>query len=253
MHGRKNEMSGFRSLEGRQRRLVIPDLTNKNDIRRLTKRTPQPGRKTAGVTSRLSLSEMTALAGELILDGIFDCHYMPHQVLVHPLKEGGDGGGFPRAGWARYKNQAVLASAPLGQEPFGRSERFQCRHAGLDAAQDRTEAAHCAVQAHAVARMRARDEAAVAIHVALCVRAAGLPECGDVREREAFVAEHDDLFVDFKPRHLVLLKKDIARLLLLRGVENAVDVLRHGSRNFYHARIRSKRCRLIWTRRNRCY
>src|SRR2546430_5173534 len=26
-----------------------------------------------------------------------------------------------------------------GQEPFGRSERFQCRHDGLDAAQDRTE------------------------------------------------------------------------------------------------------------------
>src|SRR5258707_8605129 len=37
MHGRKNEMSRFRSLEGRQRSLVIPDLTNKNDIRRLTK------------------------------------------------------------------------------------------------------------------------------------------------------------------------------------------------------------------------
>src|SRR6058998_1967631 len=59
MQGRNNEMSS----------LVIPDLTNENDIRRLTKRTPQPARKTAGVTSHLSLSEMTALAGELILDG----------------------------------------------------------------------------------------------------------------------------------------------------------------------------------------
>jgi len=43
------------------------------------------------------------------------------------------------------------------------------------------------------------------------------------------------LFIDLKPWHLVLLKEDVARLLLLRGVENAVDVLRHGSlRNFYH-------------------
>jgi hypothetical protein len=29
---------------------------------------------------------------------------------------------------------------------------------------------------------------------------------------------------------------------LLRGVENAVDVLRHDSRNIYHARTRGKRC-----------
>ena len=130
----------------------------------------------------------------------------------------------------------MLASAPSGQEPFGRSERFQCRHFGLDAAQDRTEAAHGAVQAHAVARMRARDEAGVAIPVAVAlrVRAARLPECGHVRERHGFFAEHDDLFIDLKPRYLVLLKEDVARLLLLRGVENAVEFLLHGSRNFYH-------------------
>ena len=117
------------------------------------------------------------------------------------------------------------------EEPLGRSERFQCRHVGLDAAQDRSEAAHGAVQAHAVARMRARDEAGVAIHVAiaLSVRAASLPEGGDVRERQGFVPEHDDLFINLKPRYLVLLKEDVARLLLLRGVENAVDVLLHGS------------------------
>ena len=78
MHGRNNEMSGFRSLQRRQRSLVIPDLTDKNDIRRLTKRTPQPDRKSAGVTSDLSLGEMTAIAGELILDGILDRHYMSH-------------------------------------------------------------------------------------------------------------------------------------------------------------------------------
>jgi hypothetical protein len=30
-----------------------------------------------------------------------------------------------------------------------------------------------------------------------------------------------------KPRYLVLLEEDVTRLLLLRGVENAVDVLRH--------------------------
>src|SRR5204863_1413064 len=215
MQGRNNEMSRLRSLKCSQRRLVISDLTNENDIRRLTKRTPQSGRKTAGVTSHLSLSEMTALAGELILDGILDRHYMSHQVLVHPLKEGRDRGGFPRAGWSRYQNQAVLASAPSVQEPLGRSELFQSRHVGLDAAQDRTEAAHGAVKAHAVTRMCARDEAAVAIHVAVAlrVRAAGLPECGDVRERQAFVAEYDDLFIDLKPRYLVLLKEDIACLL----------------------------------------
>src|SRR5205809_2187150 len=95
MHGRKNEMSGFRSLQGRQRSLVIPDLTDKNDIRRLTKRAPQSGRKSAGVTSDLSLGEMTAIASELILDGILDRHYVSHQVLIHPLNEGGDGSGFP--------------------------------------------------------------------------------------------------------------------------------------------------------------
>ena len=50
----------------------------------------------------------------------------------------------------------------------------------------------------------------------------------------------DDLFIDFKPRYLVLLKENIARLLLLRGVENAVDVLRHGCRNFYCARLGRK-------------
>ena len=130
----------------------------------------------------------------------------------------------------------MFASTPPGQEPLGRSERFQGRHAGLDAAQDRTEAAHGAVQAHAVARMRARDEAGVAIPVAVAlrVRAARLPERGHVRERHGFLAEDDDLFIDLQPRYLVLLKEDVARLLLLRGVENAVDVLRHGSRNFYH-------------------
>jgi len=76
----------------------------------------------------------------------------------------------------------------------------------------------------------------------LCAFAPGLPEGGHVRERHRFVAEHDDLFIYFQPRYLVLLKEDVARLLLLRGVENAVDVLRHGSRNFYHPRIRGKRC-----------
>src|SRR5438093_8959200 len=97
--------------------------------------------------------------------------------------------------------------------------------------------------------MCARDEAAVAIHVAVAwrVRAAGLPEGGQLRERERFLAEHNDLFIDLKPRYLVLLKKDVARLLLLRGVENAVDVLRHGSSaTSTTARIRGKGCLLIW-------
>ena len=84
----------------------------------------------------------------------------------------------------------MLTRAPSGQEPVGQPERFQARHAGLDAAQDRTEAAHGAVKVHAVARMRARDEAAVTIHVALCVRAAGLPECSHLCGRQRFVAEH---------------------------------------------------------------
>src|SRR5947207_15990490 len=74
MQGRNNEMSGLRSLEGGQCRLVIPDLTNKNDIRRLTKRTPQSGRKTSAVTSHVSMTEVTALAGELIIDRILDRH-----------------------------------------------------------------------------------------------------------------------------------------------------------------------------------
>ena len=76
---------------------------------------------------------------------------------------------------------------------------------------------------------------------ALRVRAASLPEGGYVRERQGFVPEHDDLFIDLKPRYLVLLKEDVARLLLLRGVENAFDVLRHGCRNFYYAWIGRKR------------
>jgi hypothetical protein len=38
---------------------------------------------------------MTAIAGELVFDGILDGHNVPHQVLVHPLKERRDGGGFP--------------------------------------------------------------------------------------------------------------------------------------------------------------
>src|SRR5262245_28375298 len=95
MQGRNNEMSGFRSLEGRQRRLVIPDFTNKNDIRRLTKRAPQAGGKSAGVTPDLSLREIRAIVGELILDRILDRHDMSHLVFVYPLKQGRDGGGFP--------------------------------------------------------------------------------------------------------------------------------------------------------------
>src|SRR5437762_11375740 len=78
MQGRNNEMSGLRSLQGRQCGFVIPDLTDENDIRRLTKCAPQPDRKGAGVASDLSLGEMTALAGELILDGIIDRHYVSH-------------------------------------------------------------------------------------------------------------------------------------------------------------------------------
>src|SRR5438309_5873780 len=78
MQGRNNEMSGFRRLQRRQRRLVIADLTDKNDIWRLTKRAPQPARKRAGIASDLPLGEMTALAGEVILDGVLDCHYVSH-------------------------------------------------------------------------------------------------------------------------------------------------------------------------------
>src|SRR5437762_12572326 len=111
MHGRNNEMSGLRSLEGRQRRFVIPDLTDKNDIRCLPKGAPQSARKSPGVASDLSLGEMTAIAGELILDWILDRHYVSHEVLVHPLNERRDGGGFPGAGRPRDKDEAVLASA----------------------------------------------------------------------------------------------------------------------------------------------
>ena len=101
MQGRNNQMSCFRSLERRQRRFVIPDLTNENDIRRLTKGAPQPGGKSAGVTPDLSLREIRAIVGELILDRILDRHDMSHLVLVYPLKQGGDGGGFPGAGCSR--------------------------------------------------------------------------------------------------------------------------------------------------------
>src|SRR5262249_52421099 len=87
------------------------------------------------------------------------------------------------------------------------------------------------MQAHAVARMRARDEAAVAIHVAAAsrVRTARLPERGHLRERQRFFAKHNDLFIDLQPRCFVLLKEDVTRLLLFRRVENAVNVWRHGS------------------------
>src|SRR5689334_19267177 len=103
----------------------------------------------------------------------------------------------------------MLASAPPGQEPFGRSELVQSRHLGLDATQDRSEAAHGAVQAHAVTRIRARDEAAVAIHVAVAlhVRSTSLPERGNLRARHGFVAKDADLFVDLQPRYLILLKE----------------------------------------------
>jgi hypothetical protein len=37
------------------------------------------------------------------------------------------------------------------------------------------------------------------------------------------------LFIDLETRNLVLLKKDVARLLLLGGVKDVVDVLLHGS------------------------
>ena len=75
----------------------------------------------------------------------------------------------------------------------GAPSAFKLGTLGLDAAQDRSEATHGAVQVYAVARMRARDEAAVAIHVAVAlrVRAAGLPEVGHLRERHGFFAEHD--------------------------------------------------------------
>src|SRR4029453_1447720 len=146
--------------------------------------------------------------------------------------------------WSRYKYQAVLASSPSGQKPLGRSERFQRRHAGLDAAQDRAEAAHGAVQVHTVARMRARDKAAVAIHVAVTirVRAASLPEGGYLRERQRFFVEHNDLFIDLKPRHLVLLEEDVTRLLLFRSVKNAVDVLLHGSQLLLRTDRSQTRC-----------
>src|SRR5262249_7625817 len=231
MHSRKNKMSGFRCLESRQRRLVIPNLTKKNHIRRLTKRAPQPACKSAGVTADLSLGEMTAIAGKLILDGILDCHYVSYQVVVHPLKERRYRSGFPGAGRPCYKNQAVPASAPSGQEPLGGSERFQAGHAGLDAAQNRTEPTHGAVQVHAVTRLRARDEPAIAIHLAVPLRipAAGLPQGGQLLERQGFLTEHDDLLIDLKPGYLVLLKEDVTRLLPFRGVENAVDILRHRS------------------------
>src|SRR4029077_4752667 len=103
--------------------------------------------------------------------------------------------------------------------------------------------------------MRARDEAAVAIHVAVAlhVRATGLPERGHLRERDRLLAEHNDLFIDLKPRYLVLLKEDVTCLLLLCCVENAVDVLRHGLPIFYHARRRGKRCLLICKLRRTCY
>src|SRR5262249_52218679 len=117
-----------------QRRLVIPDLANKNNIRRLTKRAPQAGGKRSRVTSDLSLSEMTATTNELMLDRILNRHYMPHHVLVHPLKDRCDSGGFPLAGWSCHKDEAVLASGPSGEEPLRRSECLQARHAGLDAA-----------------------------------------------------------------------------------------------------------------------
>src|SRR5262245_1873406 len=94
MHGRKNDVSSFRSLEGRERRLVVADLTNENDIWRLTKRDPQSSCQTTRFTTDLTLCEMTPIAGELILDGILDRHYMSHQVLVHPLKNRRDGSGF---------------------------------------------------------------------------------------------------------------------------------------------------------------
>src|SRR5262249_9764335 len=138
----------------------------------------------------------------------------------------------------------MFATAPSGQEPLGRSERFQARNLGLDAAQNRTEPSHRAMQAHAIARMRARDEAAVAIDVAVAlrIRAAGLPEGGDVRERQRFLAERTNLFIDLKPRYLVLLKEDVARFLLLRSVENGVDFLLHASQLLLRARISGKRC-----------
>ena len=85
--------------------------------------------------------------------------------------------------------------------------------------------------------MGARDEAGIAIHHATVVRirAAGLPEGGQLRARHGFVAEDADLFIDLKPRYLVLLKEDVARLPLLRCVKNAIEVLGHDFRNFYHA------------------
>src|SRR5262249_10525103 len=76
-------------------------------------------------------------------------------------------------------------------------------------------------QVYAITRMCARDEAAVAIHVtvAIRVRTARLPEGRYVYERQRFFTEHNDLFIDLKPWYLVLLKKDVTRLLLFQRRE----------------------------------
>ena len=129
-------------------------------------------------------------------------------------------------------------------KPLGRSECFQAGHLGLDAAQDRTEPAHGAVQAYAVARMRARDEAGVTIHVAVAlrVRAAGLPEVRHLRERHRFFAEHNDLFIDLKPRYLVLLEEYVARLRC-SAASRMLSMFCCMDCNFYHTgRISGKHC-----------
>ena len=123
------------------------------------------------------------------------------------------------------------ASAPPGQEPLGRPQRFQPGHLRLDPPKYRTEAAHRSMEVYSVPRMRARNEPAITIHlaVALRVRTTCLPKGRHLPKRHGFVAKHNDLFINLKPWYLALLKENVTRLPLLSGVENTVDVLLHGS------------------------
>jgi hypothetical protein len=61
------------------------------------------------------------------------------------------------------------------------------------------------------------------VRVELDVPATDLPEAGHLGEGHGLLTQEHDLLIDLQPRQPSLLKKDVAGLVLFRGVEDVVN------------------------------
>src|SRR6266852_1344149 len=253
VQGRENQVPGLGGGQGRLDGGHVAHFAHEDDIGVLAKSGPEGAGKRQRVDPHLALDDDARPVLEEILDGILESHDVELPLLVHPVQQGGEGGGLALAGGPRDEHEAPLE---LGQIDHGggHTDLLGRRNLVGNAAEGRRHGVALLEDVDPEARQAEDAVGEVTVQplregFLLILRHDGEDHRLALLGRQVLPLERDQLARDAEHGRKADLEVDVGRIPLDRRAENFLE-LDHGRDSFRTTLPRRDRPRqlMAWPR-----